>query len=147
MQKVIIDSSVWVSFFLKDTNFQRAYALLARIFRKKDGRKILVPSIIYLEVINTLRRSKRNNEEIEEFKNFFKTKKKFQLVKTDEKIYVKAEEIGKRVQLKTLDLLILTTVFDLKINQFYTFDKKLRKAYIIIKHRWKWKKNPKNQSK
>ena len=136
MQKVIIDSSVWLSNLAEDSKSHIARKLLKRLFGGKDGRKILVPRIIYLEVVNNLRRLKSSDLEIAEFKNIFKSKSKnkIQLVKTDEKIYIKAEQLGLKVQLKTLDLLILTTVDELKINRFYTFDKKLRKAYYLIKH-------------
>ena len=132
MQKVIIDSSVWVSYIAKDSNHLKAKAILSRLLRKKDGRKILVPRIIYLEVINSLRRLKKSLQVIESFRSHLKLKKII-LVKTNEKIYIKADKLSEKVRLKTLDLLILTTVLELKIDKFFSFDKKLRKAYHLIK--------------
>ena len=132
MQKVIIDSSVWVSLIAKDSNYLKARKILSRLLRKKDGRRILVPRIIYLEVINSLRRLNKPQQDINDFRAHLKLKK-IVLVKTNDKIYIKAEALSEAVRLKTLDLLILTTVLELKINKFFSFDKKLRKAYHLMK--------------
>ena len=132
MKKVLIDSSVWVSYLAEDTNSEKAYKLLTRLLSRKDGRKIMVPRIIYLEVINSLLKLERTIKEIENFKLLIRSKKKIQLVKIDERIYIKAEQLAHKVRLKTLDLFILTTIHELKINHFYSFDKKLRKAHHFI---------------
>ena len=79
MKKVLIDSSIWVSFLAEDANSPRAYKLFNRLLNKKDGRKILVPRIIYLEVINTLLKLNIPDEKISLFKNMFKVKHKLQL--------------------------------------------------------------------
>lgn len=128
----MIDSSTWVSYLAIDCNSEEAKRLFSRLLRKKEGKKIAVPKIIYLEVINTLNRLGLGKEEIKIFKNMLKLTPKIHLVKTDEKIYLKAEKLSKKVRLKTLDLLILAYALEEKVKQFYTFDKKLKKAYKLI---------------
>lgn len=134
MKKVMIDSSTWVSYLAIDCNSAEAKKLFFGLLRKKDGRKIVVPMIIYLEVINTLNRLGLSKKEIRFFKKTLKVKRKLRLVKTDKKIYLKAEKMSKKVRLKTLDLLILTSALHLKVKEFHTFDKRLNKAYNFMKN-------------
>lgn len=138
MQKVLIDSSTWVSYFAIDCNNEEAKKLFTFLFSQKNSR-IAVPEIIYLEVINSLIKLQLPKKEILAFKNLVKKRPKIQLVKTDKKIYRKAAKLAKKVRLKTLDLLILTTALQLKVNKFYTFDKKLKKAYQLTKNLWQKK--------
>lgn len=134
MQKIFIDSSTWVSFLARDRNIEPAEKIFHQLFRKKDQRKIIVPRLVYLEVINSMYKLNVTMERVETFKNFFKNRKKIQLVKTREKIYIKAEVYAPKVWLKTLDLLILTEALENKVDKFISFDKKLRKAYYQLTH-------------
>lgn len=146
MQQVLIDSSTWVSRLAIDSNSKKAKKLFEYLLAQKDV-TIAVPEIIYLEVTNTLIKLGRPGKEIRAFKNTVKKQPSIQLVKTDKKIYRKAGQLAKKVRLKTLDLLILTTALHLKVDQFHTFDKKLHKAYLLIKNLWKknpQRKKPKN---
>lgn len=93
-----------------------------------------MPRLVYLEVINSMIKLNVTEDRIETFKDFFKNRKKIQLVKTREKIYIKAEECARKVRLKTLDLLILTEALENKVDKFISFDKKLRKAYYKLTH-------------
>ena len=133
MEKILIDSSVWVSYLAIDSNSKKAIKLFDFIYDQKSI-KIKVPEIIFLEVINSLIKLHRPKKEIQNFKNTFKLKTRFQLVKTDKKIYRKAARVAKRIRLKTLDLLILTSALHLKVDHLYTFDKKLQKAYKFTKN-------------
>lgn len=134
MKKVLIDSSVWVSFLAEDRNRDKATKIFKRLLSEKDQRKIIVPRLIYLEVINTLNRISAGEDLAAAFRDMFKKQRKLMLVKVNEKIYIRAEEFAKKVKLKTLDLLILTSVFDQRINKFISFDNKLRKAYFQLLH-------------
>lgn len=134
MQKIFIDSSTWVSFFAEDRKTKYAAKLFQRLFEKSGRNKILLPRLVYLEVMNNLIKLKVAEERIVVFKNIFLGKKRVRLVKTREKIYIKAEEYARKVRLKTLDLLILTEALESKVDKFITFDRKLRKAYYQLTH-------------
>lgn len=134
MQKIFIDSSTWVSFFAEDRKTKYAAKLFARLFKKQRNNKILLPRLVYLEVMNNLIKLKVSEEGILTFKNIFRDKKQVRLVKTREKIYIKAELYARKVRLKTLDLLILTEALESNVDKFITFDRKLRKAYYHIKN-------------
>jgi predicted nucleic acid-binding protein len=129
MKKVFIDSSVWVSFLAEDRNRDKAEKIFRHLLGNKDERIIIVPRLIYLEVMNNMLKLNLSADRIALFKNLFKTQKKIRLEKTNEKIYIKAEENAKKVRLKTLDLLIVTTVLEHKADRFISFDKRLRKSH------------------
>ena len=132
MQKIFIDSSTWVSFFAEDRKTKYAAKLFKRLFERQKSNKILLPRLVYLEVINNLIKLKVSEESILFFKNIVQKKKQVRLVKTREKIYINAEEYARKVRLKTLDLLILTEALASKVDKFITFDRKLRKAYYQL---------------
>lgn len=133
MQTVMIDSSIWISYLAIDSNSKKARRFF-RLLLKRQEIKVAVPEIIYLEVMNTLTREKLSQKEIQKFNNILKLKPTFSLVKMNKKIYRKAAKLTKILRLKTLDLIILTTALDLKVNRLYTYDKKLQKAYQFIKN-------------
>lgn len=132
MQKVLIDSSVWVSFLAEDANQAYATKIFRHLFSKKDQRKIIIPRIIYLEVINNILKLNLSQERILAFTNLLKNRKKIHLVNTDKRIYIKAEEYAKKVRLKTLDLLILTSAMELEVDKLISLDKKLKKEYVKL---------------
>src|SRR3989338_8537166 len=62
-QKKVLDASVLVKWFSKEEDTDKALALLEQ--HSKEEIEILVPEIAFLEVINSLRYKKKDEEELQ----------------------------------------------------------------------------------
>jgi len=124
----MLDSSVWISLFSEDSQLEKALRILMLIPEK--GMRIIVPIIVYLEVINWLNRQKFDNNKRDEIRNIFLHGKKIIITYPEKGLWYKAvENYGRKVKLKSLDLLILSFALDSQVAEFYSFDKKLYRAY------------------
>lgn len=130
MKKVLVDSSVWVSLFARDTN----YPLALKIFRdiKNDGDIILLLPLIYIEVINALKRLNMEKSYIAEAKHFITSFSKIHICHTTTSFWFnEVVTMIDHVDLKASDLIIL--VHALKYGALlHSFDKKLLMAYKKI---------------
>jgi predicted nucleic acid-binding protein len=129
MKKILIDSSVWVSFFGKDRNSQRASDIINTVLNERC--KIIIPEVIYTEVLNCLTKIEAPKTAIA--KSMF-AKRKFIKVRSSRPFWFKKlENHMTKIKLKTLDLIILGYTLENKIDKFYSFDKRLKKAYQKLK--------------
>jgi len=129
-RRVLVDSSVWVSLFARDVNYNDALKIIS--FVRKSNYIVLLPSLVFVETINTLKRLTLSRNKIEEAEQFIKYFPKINICHTtasfwfNEIIYMVHQ-----TDLKASDLIILAHA--LKYDAYlYTFDKKLLLAYKKI---------------
>lgn len=133
MEKVMLDSSVWISLFSGDSNQEKALQIINLL--PDNGIKILAPIIVYMEVINWLNRQNYEKRRRDEITNIFLNSKKIVITYPVKGLWHKAiENYGRRVCLKSLDLLILSIALDSGVTEFYSFDRKLNAAYRKLNH-------------
>ena len=105
MKKVLIDSSVWVSLFAQDVNYKQSLVIIEELMDKNVI--IVLPAVVYVEVINTLVRLKQSGEKINVVKQTLFNKKKIpdiiiaqtnQKKKGDSRIFVKLIAILKTLK-------------------------------------------------
>jgi predicted nucleic acid-binding protein len=127
LMKVVLDSSVWVAFFLEDDFFhQRARAEIKNILTLRD--QILVTRTTCVEVMNVLIRNNSNSEDLLWQINVLKK----YLHKNDCKFVEIAIKWLKVITLKTPDLLILIENELARSEKFITYDIKQANAYQNI---------------
>jgi hypothetical protein len=86
--------------------------------------------IIYLEVINVLHRLGHGDHKIGLVEEYFKASHFIFINKeADFRIIEKTRKHIGSINLKTMDLIIMSSVIDLKPDYFYTYDQKLSSAY------------------
>ena len=128
MQTALLDSSVWIPLFTNDFYSEEAFKIVVEL--SKYTTKVLLPAIVYAEVINCLKRFKVQRGKIDKIKKFFHENKNIQIVYPHKDFWLKkVEKYAEKVRLKTLDLLILIFALELKVDKFYSFDGRLNKAY------------------
>lgn len=132
MEKILLDSSVWVSLFARDVNYQKAMDIMVDLLSLKII--IVVPIVVYIEVINTLKRLKFDKKYLKSVMEDFCKNKDIEIVYPNKQFWHKKVRIDTdRIQLKTLDLLILSFALESRVDRFYSFDRRLAKAYLIMK--------------
>jgi len=132
MEKVMLDSSVWISLFVQDIFTRKAEKIYAYV--RDNGDLILVPNVVYAEVINNINKADKTGFLLAQVKNIFHEDKKVRLISGDDGFwYSRFEEYTKKVRLKTIDLLIIAFLFEFEATKFYSFDKRLNKCYKFLK--------------
>lgn len=129
-KRVLLDSSVWVSFFGKDTNTEEAKKIVSKLDQNRTN--IVIPTIIYLEVMNNLVKIDRTGTFLKEARAFFRRGNIFIINPSKEFWCKRTESYFKKIRLKTMDLAILAFCFEKNINRLYTFDVKLAQAYKYL---------------
>lgn len=132
MKTALLDSSVWISFFTKDSNSLKAEKIISKVSINKQ-RRILMPNIVFIEIINNLRKLGINDYGIQTIMRWINNQKIF--TKLYGKKYFwnkKMPRFSKLVRLKTHDLIILGFALEYKNTSFYTFDVKQRNAFQHI---------------
>lgn len=128
MISVFFDSSVWISLFSQDVNSQKAMRIIENIPMPET--KVFMPIIIYIEVLNCLKRNGMKTRELRKIIQFFQRSSKIKLLYPTKTFWRRhILKYTKKVNLKTLDLLIVAFAIELETDKFYTFDVKLNKAY------------------
>lgn len=130
MKTVLLDSSVWVSFFAKDENYKKAYHLI-NILLARDF-IIMMPTLVYIEIINALHRLKIDRKKIDNAKNILQGNKKIHLCHSTSMFWInEITWLMEKTDLRSHDLIILAHA--LKYNaSLISFDKKLNGAYKKI---------------
>jgi predicted nucleic acid-binding protein len=123
---VLLDSSVWVSFILKnDVNHNIANNILCDFMKTSI---ILMPNIVFYEVVTVLMKLNKAIL-IKEFLDF-----DLKVVNLNHDVFLKyAMDLGGRICSKTHDFLILVYCLDYNVDVFITFDKKQEKNYHLLK--------------
>jgi predicted nucleic acid-binding protein len=130
MTKIIIDSSVYLSIFLKDSEYSQAIKLL-QPYLDDPNCIIYLPTIIIAEVINVLSRAKIKHVEL----NFFIIQSisltKFKIIDPELLFYYKEiKENAEEANIKTHDLIIYSVAKKYKLDKIVAIDKQLsRKNY------------------
>lgn len=130
MKKVLPDSSVWVSLFARDGNYQTARKIINEIIDCEY--MIILPTLVYIEVINSLYRLKVGVKEIEGVKKYFVKNKRVHFCHTTSMFWInEIPRLVDSINLRTLDLIILAHA--LKYDALLiSFDKKMDMAYKKI---------------
>lgn len=130
MRKVLLDSSVWISLFAKDKNYAKAYEIIVRLLA--DDSLIIIPTLVYIEVINNLYRLKASKGKIAAIEHYFQNDKKIHLCHTTSSFWLnEIASLSELITLKSHDLIILA--HSLKYDaQLISFDKKMNQAYNMI---------------
>ncbi len=133
MKTVLLDSSVWMSLLVRDTQSRDAQKIWKTL--QHNNFLILVPVVVYSEVINNIMKfDSPNNELLERTKSFFWRRRDVRIIIPDKHFWLqKIEKYAKLVNLKTLDLLILSFAFEFHVRELYSFDRKLLNAYKSLK--------------
>lgn len=129
-EAVVLDSSVWISYFTQDIYVKRAQKIVDGFLMKNQ--LVFIPVIIYAEVINNLFKIDKTGFFADEAKSIFNGPN-FKLINLDDKFwYETIEKYSQLVRLKTLDLTILAFCFEFGIKKLYSFDEKLNVAYRFL---------------
>ena len=131
---VLLDSSVWVSYFHNaDVHHSRAHRIVDDLILEESV--FIIPEIVYSEVINTLIFLQKDGMLVERFKIFLLAHSQFVQIKFgSNEFWMKAiEDVAKQVRLKTMDLIILTYALFFRVNKFHSFDKQLEKESARFK--------------
>lgn len=130
MDKVIIDSSTWVSYFIGLRKNALICQQISKIIYQAD--KILIPEIIYAEVLNVMRRFNLDKSKIEAIKDQFNSANFIKYNHRDDFWFKKLEFYMDRVKLDTQDLIILASALEEWPCDLKTGDKKLKEAYNLL---------------
>lgn len=95
--------------------------------------EVLLPGIVYAEVLNVLIRLGCDSTEITEMKNFFQAKNFVKYHPDYSFWFKKLEFYMQKVRLETHDLVILACTFEKQPCELYTGDRKLNEAYNFLK--------------
>lgn len=126
--RILFDSSIWVSYFhLHDVNHQTANLLISNALAGRA--EIVVPEIVYIEVMNAVWRLSGDKRSVERCKRVFQHGKPFiRLVRGDESFWFSAiEEIMEKVSLRASDLIIVAYAISYRVDRFETFDRMLQR--------------------
>lgn len=130
MKTILLDTSVIISLYANDSNRAEAEKILKQI--ERNNLRIIIPNLVIGEVVGVLTKNSLSKDEIEAIlRNLLSMYIKVQDFNPREwldEIY----EVAKLVNLKSMDLLILTTCKVFKPHLFASLDKRLSKAYTII---------------
>jgi predicted nucleic acid-binding protein len=131
METIMLDSSVWISLLGQDVNTENAEKIHDHIKSLKC--EIILPIIIYVEVTNNIIKLDKTGLIRGNFEEIIRLNKIKILFPSEKFWYNAIVNCTKGIRLKTLDLLILNSVLEYKVGEFFTFDKKLKAAYDLIK--------------
>jgi predicted nucleic acid-binding protein len=136
MKKVLVDSSVWVSLFAQDVNYKLALGILEKLM---DQNVIIVlPAVVYVEVVNSLVRLKQSEEKINFARKTLFNNKKIWLCQTTLNFWVnEITALTFKISLKSLDLIILGHALKFDAD-LITFDKRMDLAYKKIREKLKY---------
>ena len=97
-----------------------------------ETHKLLLPDIVFCEIINVLFRENRTESEVHEIiLDIYNSDIK--IIKLNNLFWINQFiNLAKTVRLKSNDLMILSYVKQYKPNKFLTFDKTLSNAYNLI---------------
>lgn len=129
--KIVVDSSVFLSIYLDDSNSKDALQMISRFLQ--ENVVLVVPLVVYFEVINTL---KRKSDYIEVLNNFIldiSLNESIILAEfTKDDILKKIYKFAERINLKTNDLIIYLTAKKYDCKHLLTLDYKLNKRWYEI---------------
>lgn len=127
----MLDSSVWLSYILKDSNFAKAKRLLKKIITYEQS--LIVPDLVLAEIINTLNKKQYSVDFIFKVINQIKAIKNIKMIKFDlSQISSEILEKTRLSNLKSLDFLIICYALVYQVRLFYTYDIKQHHAYEKI---------------
>lgn len=133
MRKILIDSSAWVSYFLKNKNDTQIINKIDQIITSRNC-SILLPELIYCEVKNVLNRLKVSPKIAKTCKSIFKGKIIKIYIGNKSFWFKKVDLYSQKVILHTQDLIILTHALEQKVETLITGDKKLYEAFLKLKN-------------
>ena len=134
MKTALLDSSIWISYYLQDSHYPKSEEIIESLL-KAPSTKIFLPTIVYIEVINTLLRAKVAKEKIQKIKKLFLNSQNIKIIHAPKFFWInKVEKYANLVTLKSSDLIILANVFEYKAALFYSFDRKLLREYQLLKN-------------
>lgn len=130
-QKIILDSSIWISYFIKDDVFHyEAERKVNFILRKKFT--IVVPIIVVYEIVNVIFRKNYHSAVVKRVVDFLD--RECVLVEFDfENLFEHMLDLANRLKLRTQDLTILAYCDRIKPIDFLSYDRDLQKAYNLLK--------------
>lgn len=126
--KYLLDSSVWISYFhTKDVYHNQAIKLIDDAI--SENNIVLVPNIVYAEVLNSIWRITKSDLHIHRCKKVFHECEPYiRLIHGDRFFWLEGiESIMPRVSLKTSDLIIASYAWYHKVDKFVTYDKAFKK--------------------
>lgn len=130
MRKVLLDSSVWISLFARDTNYAKAHAIIASILSKNVS--IIVPPLVYIEVISGLTRLKIGRAEIAEFKNFLRIDRRIHFCHTTSSFWRnEIAHLAESIPLRSHDMIIVAHAIKYEAS-LISFDRKMNRVYKLI---------------
>lgn len=126
-KNVILDSSVWISSFIKeDVFYYESLREVNRLLRKRVN--VLVPTIVIYEIVNVMLRKKYSQKEVLELVKFILSE--CTIIDLDREVILPLMmKLAQMANLRTQDLTILAYCASLNLDGFYTNDIKLRRAY------------------
>ncbi len=132
MQKIIIDSSIWLSLILIDSNYTKSLLILKNISNKTI---ICIPDILILELITVFKRHNISNSKIKNFINNLSYNYKTQVLITNyQEIFKYIYNTSTQITSKTHDLIIITHAILNNIDLFFTLDKNQLKQYQSLRN-------------
>ena len=150
MRAVLLDSSVWISYFSKqDVHVNSAVKIVENLIRKKM--KIIIPCIVLVETLNVLKRKYRFGiDELNGVLHYLLEEIQSQVVWLKTQFLKKGmTAIILKTDLKSSDLYILAVGKCFSVHGFYSFDHQLIFAYkLLYEKKGNYTgKNKKNKSK
>ena len=95
---------------------------------------IIVPIVVFVELLNVLKRLKFDKRYLQSVRDDFCNNKDIMITYPDKNFWHEKIRLDTdKIQVKTLDLLILSFALESKVDQFYSFDGRLERAYTIMK--------------
>ena len=132
MKTVLLDSSVWMSFLVKDVHTPKAEKIFNQL--KIEGTNTLLPTIVYAEVINNISRVDNSYAAIEEAKKIMLDDNKTRQIHGKKSFWHRSiHKYPKLIRLNTMDMLILAFAIEYKVDMLYSFDAKLQAAFYSFK--------------
>lgn len=134
LKKILIDSSVWVSYFLNKLRYKKVTQITEKIERAfNESTTILIPELVYCEVRNTLYQLGIREEDLKRMRYFLKRKKCKMYRGNGYFWFNRVDFYRQRVKLGTQDLIILAHAFENNVDDLITGDKKLLQAYNSLR--------------
>jgi predicted nucleic acid-binding protein len=106
-QNILIDSSVYISYFLSEENTHTdSVSLWDRVFRTDDEFRVIVPRLVWSETTSRILRKEGDPELVIVFDTMVKDSSNTEIFEFDETVQVITEMLAYTVNLKTSDLSI-----------------------------------------
>ncbi len=127
MSRVLLDTEVWFGFFNQDDLFHHdARVLLRKLL--EDNKKILLPEVERFELLNSLTHELLNHPRVREIDSELRGMSPHVEVRYNEApflVEILPSNLPRRF-LKTMDFIIATCALHCEVDEFYSFDEKLR---------------------